>query len=164
MSTPRIPFAVADLVHDHVVSYGALDVETGLFLGTERGADIATTVAFAGTRGVERHWGRLGISGRAISQLLRYLADHHLVALAQVHSHRGPAGLSRTDLDHGFSVEGFTSAVIPYYTNPDHDPSRWGWWRYERGDWYEATPFGLTSAAPPITAVTFDEDGVRAAR
>lgn len=162
MSTPRIPITIADLVQDHVASYGKSDVETGLFLAGPRGDDTATTVAFAGTRGVERHWGRLAISGRAISQLLRFLGERDLVALAQVHSHRGPAGLSRTDLHHGFSVEGFTSAVIPYYRHPAHDPHGWGWWRYQAGRWNATDPFALTTRSPSITAVTFDEDGIHA--
>ncbi len=164
MSTPRIPISLADLVHEHVAAYGALDVETGLFLAGPRGSDTATAVALAGTRGVERHWGRLALSGRAISQLLRFLSERDLVALAQVHSHRGPAGLSRIDLAHGFSVEGFTSAVIPYYGRPAHDPQAWGWWRYQQGHWQPTDPFTLTPAAPATIAVTFDEDGIHAAR
>jgi hypothetical protein len=164
MSTPSIPIPLADLVHEHVVGYGRFDVETGLFLASPRGSDTATAVAFAGTRGVERHRGRLALSGRAISQLLRFLNENGLVALAQVHSHRGPAGLSRTDLDHGFSVEGFTSAVIPYYRRPAHDPQAWGWWRYQDGRWRPTDAFRLTAATPATIAVTFDEDGVHAAR
>ncbi len=164
MSTPRIPISIADLVQTHVTSYGALDVETGLFLAAPRGGDTATAVAFAGTRGVERHRGRLALSARAISRLLRFLSERDLVALAQIHSHRGPAGLSRTDLAHGFSVEGFTSAVIPYYRRPAHDPKAWGWWRYQGGRWRVADAFTLTAAATATIAVTFDEEGVHEAR
>jgi hypothetical protein len=164
MNTPKIPIQIADLIHEHITTYGELDVETGLFLAAPRGSGTATTVAFAGSRGVERHCGLLALSGRAISQLLRFLAEHDLVALTQVHSHRGPAGLSRTDLAHGFSVEGFTSAVIPHYRRPAHDPGEWGWWRYQAGRWRDTAPFALTGDAPSITAVSFDEDGVHARR
>ena len=164
MTTTYIPTCLADPVHGHVAGYGALDVETGLFLAAPRGGDTVTTVAFAGTRGVERHRGHLALSGRAISQLLRFLSERDLVAMAQIHSHRGPAGLSRTDLAHGFSVEGFTSAVIPYYRQPAHDPQTWGWWRYRDRHWRPADPFQLTTATPATTVVTFDEDGIHAAR
>jgi hypothetical protein len=162
MNTPSIPISIADLVHEHVAGCGKLDVETGLFLAGARDSDTATVVAFAGTRGVERHWGRFALSGRAISQLLRFLAQHDLVTLAQVHSHRGRAGLSRTDLEHGFSVEGFTSAVIPYYERPPHDPQGWGWWRYQGGQWRDINAYTLATDSPPVISVTFDEDGVHA--
>lgn len=163
MSSHRIPITVADLVHEHVVHYGKLDVESGLFLLAARGSETVTSVAFAGTRGVDRHWGRFAVSARAISKLLRHLGEQDLVAAAQVHSHRGRAGLSRTDLNHGFSVEGFTSAVIPYYRRPPHDPQGWGWWRYHDRRWQPIDPFPLNASATETSAMIFDEDGVHAA-
>ena len=164
MSPTLIPTTIADLVRDHVADYGQLDVETGLFLAGPRGSDTVTTVAFAGSRGVERQWGLLTLSGNAITKLLRFLTQQDLVALAQVHSHQGAAFLSRTDLEHGFSVEGFTSAVIPNYSQPPHDPHSWGWWRYQGDEWRPTQPFELTTSVTAVTAVTFDEDGVHATR
>jgi hypothetical protein len=163
MSTHRIPITIADLVHEHVIGYGKLDVETGLFLLAPRESDTVTSVAFAGTRGVERNWGRFALSARAVSKLLRHLGEQHLVAAAQVHSHRGGAGLSQTDLDHGFSVEGFTSAVIPYYDHPPRDPQGWGWWRYQCGRWQPIEAFSLSASTSEASALIFDEDGVHAA-
>jgi hypothetical protein len=163
MRTTFISSTVADLVHEHVIRYGALDVETGLFLLAPRGSDTVTSVAFAGTHGVERHRGRFALSGRAVSKLLRYLGEQDLISAAQVHSHRGRAGLSRTDLNYGFSVEGFTSAVIPYYRRPPLDPKDWGWWRYHDGHWQTIGPFSLDTNASEVSAVIFDEGGVHAA-
>ena len=163
MSVPQIPITIADLVVEYVANYGTLDVETGLFLLASRASVQVSAVAFAGSRGVDRSPLRFALSGRAVSQLFRHLGERDLVALALVHSHRGPAGLSRTDLDHGFSVEGFTSAVVPYYRRPPHDPSRWGWWRHEQGRWHASAAFLLDSAAATVSAVVFDEDGVREA-
>jgi len=160
MSVRSIPTTIAGAVHEHVLAYGELDVETGLFLLAPRGADTVSTVAFAGSAGVTRHRGRFALSSRAISRLFRHLTDRELVVLAQVHSHRGAAGLSRTDLDHGFSVEGFTTAVIPNYRRPPHDPRAWGWWRYDHGRWLSIAPYELDSALPATAAITFDEDGV----
>jgi hypothetical protein len=163
MSAHRIPITIAEAVHDNVIAYGKLDVETGLFLLAPRGSDTVTSVAFAGTRGVERRPDRFALSARAVSKLLRHLGEHDLLAAAQVHSHRGRAFLSQTDLDHGFSVEGFISAVIPHYDRPPSDPRGWGWWRYERGRWEPIEPFSLSANASDVSAVIFDEDGVHAA-
>ena len=163
MNPHRIPITIADLVHEHVIRYGSLDVETGLFLLASRGSDTVTSVALAGTRGVERHRGRFALTARAVSKLMRHLRQRDLIAAAQVHSHRGRAGLSRTDLGHGFSVEGFTSAVIPFYQRPSHDPQRWGWWRYRDGRWQPTEPLALNRSTAEVSAVVFDEDGVHAA-
>lgn len=161
MSTPSIPTVMATHVHDHVLSYGRLDVETGLFLVAPRGSEHVTLVAFAGTRGVIRHPGQFAVTGRAMSQLLRHLAERDLVVCAQVHSHRGPAGLSKTDLAHGFSVDGFITAVIPHYGRPPLDPRQWGWWRYKHGRWSVTPPFRLADEEIAATStIVFDEDGV----
>jgi hypothetical protein len=163
MSAPQTPITIADLIVEHVAHHGSLDVETGLFLIGSRANRHVSTVAFAGSRGVDRSPQRFALSGRAVSQLFCHLREGDLVALALVHSHRGPAGLSRADLDHGFSVEGFTSAVIPYYRRPPHDSSRWGWWQHEQGRWRPSAPLPLEGPAATVSAVVFDEDGVREA-
>jgi hypothetical protein len=163
MSAHRIPTTIADVVHEYVSAYGRRDVETGLFLLAPRASDTVTAVALAGARGVQRHWGRFALSARAVSQLLRHLREQDLIAAAQVHSHRGAAGLSHTDLEHGFSVDGFTTAVIPYYEQPAHDPGGWAWWRYQAGRWRSIEPFSLCPRTASVSAVIFDEDGVRAA-
>lgn len=162
MSVPRIPITAAELVHAHVADYGRLDVETGFFLLSPRGTTTVTTVALAGSHGVVRHPYHFSVSRRGISQLFRHVTAHDLTILAQVHSHRGRASLSETDLKHGYSVEGFTTAVIPFYQHAPFSPAAWGWWRYQDGGWEVAEPFELADGAQTAT-ISFDEEGVRAA-
>lgn len=161
MSARRIPITAAELVHAHVADHGRLDVETGFFLLAPRATSTISIVALAGSDGVVRHPYHFSVSRRAISQLFRHLTAHDLTILAQVHSHRGPAGLSETDLKHGYSVEGFTTAVIPFYQHPPFSPTEWGWWRYHDGGWDVVEPFALGDG-PPTAAITFDEQGVHA--
>lgn len=163
MSAPLIPTAAAVMVHADVTDHGRLDVETGCFLLAPRGTNTVTTVALAVSRGIVRHPYHFSVSRRAISQLFRHLTAHDLTILAQVHSHRGPAGLSETDLNHGYSVEGFTSAIIPFYQRPPFSPSEWGWWCYQDRSWTTTEPFELTNDAPADHPIAFDEDGVHAA-
>ncbi|HUF84619.1 MAG TPA: hypothetical protein VMQ81_08530, partial [Acidimicrobiia bacterium] len=87
-----------------------------------------------------------------------YANEHDLWIPAQYHSHGLGAFMSECDLEHGLSVEGFTSTIVPFFANPPGDPRAWGWWRFD-GDW---SPI----AAPlrghgEVARVTFDEDGVR---
>jgi hypothetical protein len=162
MSVPQIPITAAEPVHAHVADYGRHDVETGFFLLAPRATTTVTTVALAGSHGVVRHPYHFSVSRRAISQLFRHLTAHDLTILAQVHSHRGRAGLSKTDLKHGYSVEGFITAVIPFYQHAPFSPAEWGWWCYHDGGWKVAEPFELADRAP-TDMISFDEEGVRAA-
>jgi hypothetical protein len=162
MSIPRIPITAARLLHAHVADHGRLDVETGAFLLAPRGTTTVTTIPLAGSHGVVRHPYHFSVSRRAISHLFRHVTAHDLTILAQIHSHRGRAGLSETDLKHGYSVEGFTTAVVPFYRHPPFSPAEWGWWRYNDGGWEVAEPFMLANGAPTGT-ISFDENGIRAA-
>lgn len=162
MKTPRIPSAAAMIVHAAVTEYGRLDVETGCFLLAPTGSSTVSTVALAGVRGIVRRPDHLAISRRAISQLFRYATANDLTIVAQLHSHRKGAFLSATDLQYGYSVEGFTTSVIPFYQHPPFSPADWGWWRYEDGSWMISEPFGLDDDAPASAPIMFDEDGVHA--
>jgi hypothetical protein len=150
-------------VQADVTKHGADDVETGCFLLAPAGTNAVTTVALAGSRGINRRPDHLSISRKSVSQLFRYATLKDLTIIAQLHSHRERAFLSGTDLKHGYSVEGFTTAVIPYYQDPPFSPSDWGWWRYENGRWQITEPFELDAEAAVSPPIVFDEDGVHAA-
>ena len=65
--------------------------------------------------------------------------------------------MSECDVDHGLSVEGFVTTIVPHFATPPRDPSRWGWWRYE-GAWIPLAAPRCSST--PASVITFDEDGV----
>ena len=146
----------AELVDD-VHNHGRAGTETGAFLLGLADQPV-TILALAGTAGVTRHRQQFRVTGQAIHRLLSWAGDRELQVVAQAHSHGAAAFLSRTDLRHGFSVEGFTTTVIPYFRMPPQDPADWGWWRYE-GEWIEVEAPGVIDGV--ATVVVFDEDGVR---
>jgi hypothetical protein len=150
-----------DGVIAEVERYGALACETGGFLLTTAGTPERLAIAaLADERGIDRRRGLFEVSGRAIERLFAWAGERELAIRAQVHSHGRRAFLSRTDVEHGFTVEGFTTAVVPWFAAPPADPARWGWWRCAGGDWLTADAPAVIEAAAEI--VHFDEDGVRA--
>jgi proteasome lid subunit RPN8/RPN11 len=160
MTRLQIPRMGASAITRHVGDFGARGVETGGFLITAPGQGQVLTVAFAGVSDVLRRRDHFRIGGEALASLFAWVGEADLTIAAQFHSHRGAAFLSEVDLEHGFSVEGFVTCVLPRYTEPDGDPSAWGWWRYEQGQWH-------TIGAPLVTFtnvsfVGFDAGGVRA--
>jgi hypothetical protein len=134
-------------------------VETGGFLLAPRGGQAVSVVALAGTRGVLRTPLQFTVSGQAIEVLSEWADEHSLRILAQFHSHRDGAALSPIDRVGGIRVENFVTTVVPTFSNPPTDPTRWGWWRFYRGDWMpEPRPI---SGAGGVQAVLFDEVGTR---
>jgi hypothetical protein len=153
-----LPEAAASIVIADVARFGTEDVETGGFLLAPRDNDTISVVALAGTAGIRRHRKLLQMSDLALDRLFGYADEHDLWIPVQFHSHEQAAFMSPTDIDHGFSVEGFVTTIIPRFSAPPADPSQWGWWRYDSG-WTPATPpRGTTDTA---SAVIFDEDGIR---
>lgn len=163
MSGVRITSAAIDTMTGYVADWGARRVETGGFLlaDAERPNAIIDTVALAASAGIVRQRLLFGVSGGAIGQLFDWAADSGLRICAQVHSHQGDAFLSRTDLKHGFAVEGFTTAVVPFFADPSRDPQRWGWWSFRDGSWQSCPP--PAPVAGRVRVVHFDERGIRAA-
>ncbi len=154
-----LPVNVPGAVARYVGHYGTADVETGAFLlAPADKADEVDVVAFAGMEGITRRRDVFGVSGRAIERLFGWAEDHAMRVRALVHSHERRAFLSDTDLGHGFAVRGFTTAIVPWYASPPTDPTRWGWWRYEAGNWQAIEP--ATVAHREAEYATFDEGGV----
>lgn len=158
MSAFTIPSALSERIADVARDSGTQLVEAGGFvlgpMGTERG----TVLALTGEEGIDRSWGLFRVSGLAVATVFEWAADHELRILSQWHSHRFEAFLSKTDLDHGFNVPGFRSAIVPYYEQPSSDPRDWGWWMYQHGSWVE-------TAAPELdggdfSVITFEEGRV----
>ena len=152
--------AATHIVLEDVARFGAASVETGGFLLAPRGEDRISIVALAGTHGIERHRRLFQISELALDRLFGYADDHDLWIPAQYHSHQRDAFMSPTDTDHGLCVEGFVSAIVPFYASPPRDPARWGWWDYERGWRRIAPPDGSTAT---VAFIMFDERGAGAA-
>lgn len=161
MSSQGIPTGLLDAIRAETALYGARRNETGLFLLAPHDAAEISHVAFAGVRGIARRRGLLTVSPGALTKLFRYAREYGLAVAAQAHSHERGAFLSQCDLQHGFAVEGFTSAVIPDFRAPSADPADWGWWRFSTGQWQACEPYRRVPGSGTAT-VEFDEDGVRA--
>jgi hypothetical protein len=136
MSGLSVAEEVVGVLLAEVEAYGAVPQETGAFLlSREDAPDELSLVAVPGSQGVRRHRDLFEISGETMAELFERAADEALTIRAQLHSHRRSAFLSRTDLEHGFSVEGFVTCVVPRYADPPREPALWSWWRFERGLW-----------------------------
>jgi hypothetical protein len=157
-----VPLALLDALNAEVRHYGRLDMETGMFLLACRRSGKLTTLALAGKRGITRDRHQFAVSGAAMASVFGQAREWGLRIAVQLHSHRGAAFLSSVDLKHGFSVEGFTTCVIPYYRRPSHIPAMWGWWRYLGGQWQRIPPYATEDTGAISRVVTFDEDGVHA--
>jgi hypothetical protein len=153
--------AVLRLVAE-VGEHGAVRVETGGFLLSRPTADGRHDIlALAGEEGVRRSQDLFEVSGEAVERLFGWAAEQELRIGVQVHSHRQEAFLSRTDLRHGFTVEGFTTSVIPTYADPPRNPGSWGWWTCKAGEWKSTQPPAVVEG--PAEVVRFDSGGVDAA-
>ena len=153
-----LPASAASAVRDEVARYGSIPVESGGFLlgpGDDPRVDV---VAFARDLGVRRARDLFVINGSALDRLFNWAHDRDARVYAQFHSHRTKAFLSRTDLNHGFSVKGFVTAVVPNYAAPAALPSMWGWWTYTGEAWETAVPPEVTSG--DVAVVQFDASGV----
>ncbi len=152
------PNAGASAVVGEVRRYGTLRLETGGFFLAPRGTERITCIACAGNTGIVRRPELFQIGERALDCLFAYAEARDLWIPAQFHSHMFDAGLSRCDLEHGFSVEGFHTTVVPFFHAPPSHPARWGWWRY-RSAWEPVN--APESSAAAVQACYFDEGGVR---
>jgi hypothetical protein len=154
-----LPVTACELIVSDVRRHGAHGVETGAFLlAHENEPDDLNIVAFSGVRGITRRPHVFRISGSALERLFEWASEKELRVRALVHSHKRGAFLSATDLRHGLSVRGFTSAVIPKFAEPSPNAADWGWWRFNDGSWEPiAAP---RSGDRPVHLVEFDESGV----
>jgi hypothetical protein len=156
-----LPSETSSLVTGDVAKWGAQRCETGLFLLAAPGR-IDTSVdviAWPGEVGVIRRRDAFAVSGVALARLFDWATDHERAVVALVHSHGEAAFLSSVDLDHGFSVPGFISAIVPFYKEPSSNISVWGWWRFTDGEWDDLpTP---REDDLSFTEITFDERGVQ---
>jgi hypothetical protein len=153
-----LPDAAAEAIVAEVARYGRHQVETGGFMLTSVTTDVVTAIAHAGTRGILRRHDLFQISDLALDALFAHVEEHGLSIPAQYHSHGLGAFMSDCDLEHGLSVEGFTSTIVPFFSDPPPDPSAWGWWRFARS-WIPLAP--PVSTIGEVEVLVFDEDGVR---
>jgi hypothetical protein len=101
-----LPNEAVRVVADHIRAYGRLGhlgVETGAFLLSAPGDDQVSVIAITGQAGIVRRPNLFAVSGKAIDRLFTWAEDRDLSIRAQLHSHRGAAFLSETDLLHGSS-------------------------------------------------------------
>lgn len=156
----RLPDGLLHKIQEHVRRHGERYAESGGFLLGSFGSPLVTCVAFADGPGIERNRGGFSVSGKAMEILFAWAEEQDLRVWAQFHSHPTDAFLSATDLKYGFSVEGFTSAVIPDFVTPPFFPNQWGWWRYESKSWRAIdSPRVLTNCS--VMPFVFNEDDIR---
>jgi hypothetical protein len=148
-----------DRLTTDIETYGAQELETGAFLlAPAAEPDRLAVLALAHTQGIIRRPDHFSVAGEALERLFDWAGDHQLRVRAQVHSHGGPAVLSRTDRAHGLNVPGFTTAIVPFFADPPRTPAAWGWWRHENGDWRTVPPAAVK--VYPASIVRFDAGGV----
>lgn len=150
-----------ELLLTDVETYGALPAETGAFLmAREDAPDELFAVAVPGSSGVVRRRDLFEVSALAVAGLFDLATEEGLVIRAQLHSHRRGAFLSRTDLEHGFNVEGFVTCVVPHYARPPRQPELWSWWRFEGGSWVRhPAPTVVPGACERIDFASEGSDG-----
>jgi hypothetical protein len=140
--------------------FGKRDLETGgLLLATSSEPNHLHVLALAGSRGIVRRPYQFVISAAAVERLFGWAEECGLRVRAMVHSHGTLAAMSPTDRRHGFTVEGFTSVIVPHFAAPPEAPSAWGWWRFTSGVWRSTVP-GL-QAEGTAEVVVFDETGIQ---
>jgi hypothetical protein len=154
----ELPSALPHRIAAHVAEWGQRTSETGLLLLGSPHDALAHVAAWPGTEGIVRRRGKFAISGLALAQIFDWATDRELSVRALIHSHGGRAALSRIDLDHGFSVPGFISAIVPDFRAPSREVADWGWWEFDGQDWAELEVPLLVDR--PLTETTFDESGV----
>jgi hypothetical protein len=155
-----LPTSATAAVIAEVTRFGIESLETGGFLLAPRDANTITTVAHVGTAGIVRRRNLFQVSEVALDRLFAHADQHEFWIPVQFHSHGRAAFMSPTDVDHGLSVEGFVTTIVPYFATPPADPSQWGWWRYDDA-WTPIAPPRTTTGTSSI--ITFDEDGIRGA-
>jgi hypothetical protein len=154
-----MPRGATHAIVTEVCRYGAEHCETGGFLlACAATPDQVAIVALTGEEGIERRRGLLEVSAGALERLFTWAGERELKIAAQFHSHGRTAFLSDADIDHGFTVEGFTTSVVPWFADPPREPDAWGWWRCTGGEWVETDPPTTVDAANET--VYFDEGGV----
>lgn len=162
MSELVMPLDMASEIVREVRSFGTMRKETGGFLlAPDTNSAELEVLALAGTAGIRRKIDLFVVSGTAIERLFTWASHERLAIRAQVHSHGRRAFLSRSDIRHGFTVEGFVTSVVPYFLDPPATPDAWGWWQCRAGRWREHEAPDLGSGT--VRVVRFDEDGVHAA-
>ena len=140
--------------------FGERDLETGgLLLAASSEPNHLRVLALAGSRGIVRHPDQFVISGGAVERLFAWAEERSLRVRALVHSHGTLAAMSPTDRKHGFSVEGFTSVIIPHFVAPPEVLAAWGWWRFTGGFWRSTIPGLEIDGAAEV--VVFDEAGIQ---
>jgi hypothetical protein len=139
---------------------GAQLVETGGFILGAPDQPLGTVLALTGEKGIARRKDLFHVSGLALTALFDFADEHELTVLAQWHTHRRSAFLSKTDIEHGLNVPGFHTSVVPFYEHASPRPSEWGWWTYAGGWVATSAP---TVAPHAFRTVTFEEGRVRGA-
>lgn len=157
MTPLSLSTASVETIVSEVAAWGATDLETGGFLLGDHDGAIGW-VALSAAAGIRRRRDQFVVSGRAMSVLFGFADELGYAIRAQFHSHGARAFLSKSDLRHGFSVNGFVTAVLPTYAEPPAAPSAWGWWTYSR-QWIPTPPPVVVPGDTRV--VRFDEDGVR---
>jgi len=152
-----IPSALPAKIAAHVESWCHENCESGLLLLGGSDEVLVHVAAWPKKKGIVRKRGKFAISGLALAQIFDWATERELVVRALIHSHGGRAFLSRVDLDYGFSVPAFISAIVPHYREPSSDITDWAWWEFDGEEWVNLDAPRLIDA--PLTEVTFDEHG-----
>lgn len=140
-----LPGSALGAIIDDVARYGREEVETGGFLLAATGTDAIAVVARAGTKGISRGPGLFQVCELALDALFTHADEHQLWIPAMYHSHH--------------SVPELVSVIVPFFSHPPSDTSRWGWWRFER-EWVPIAPPSPSDV--DVRTIVFDEDGARA--
>jgi hypothetical protein len=139
--------------------YGEQLLETGGFLLSPTGQETISCVAVGGEAGIIRRPRLFQISEGALDRLFTFADEKGFWIPVQFHSHRFGAFLSETDAEHGLSVDGFISVILPTFADPPRDVRSWGWWQFRTGAWHSCAPASVRGADFD-SVIVFDENGV----
>jgi hypothetical protein len=133
-------------------------VETGGFVLGNPDDSAGTVLALTGEVDIERREQLFHVGGLALSTLFEWADEQELSVLAQWHTHRRQAFLSKMDVEQGLNVPGFVTSVVPDFERASPAPDRWGWWTYNGAAWAPTAPPAVTTA--PFRTVTFERGRV----
>jgi len=138
----RLPQAACELTREAVMPAGRHGCESGVFwLGTRDSLSDIAVVVFPTGDGVKETPFYWSVSPEVYAAVSAWAKPRGfaLVAVAHTHLESGRPRMSRTDRRQGLKVPDALAIILPR-AGRESEPSAWGWFVYEGGDYRELAP------------------------